>query len=660
MKRYLNQSLPSGCGLVSNYKHKAPIPSRARKQAVFGVFQQAFGKWAAAFLAVPALFLFLYPLVCLNAQAPANSSANSLLQYLDRCISWYRGVASIIQSVPATGAAPARDDLQQESISFLQNGFEYARAQASVLPAQQADGQASAVPSSRRGLQQALAAAVQRSQSIQDRIATVSSAIQKASGKKRTDLISQRDVLQSQLKLSQDMRNTIQKLLDFVNTTGEVGGAAGLLGHINDLEQTVPEVRGNNAAKPPANTQVYHEDSAGIVSLGMEIFSLMRARVRLNEAADKTQGLLAQVNVLRKPVVQHLRQLIKQSQDISDQPESVDASQLAAARQQMRNLQQEFARTSNVAVPLGKQAFLLESAHGSMLQWSTALQQQYLVALRQLVIRFVKIAVIIALILVLSDVWRRLTLRYVRDGRLRRQMLVIRRVVIGFAITLSVVLSLITEFGSFATFAGFITAGIAVALQNLILSVVAYFFLVGRYGVRAGDRVTISGVTGEVIEVGLVRLYLMELAVSGNELRPSGRIAVFSNSVLFQPSALFKQLPGTDYAWHTISLTLAADVDLSAAEERVLGAVKGVYRKYGEEIQRQHSAFEQSVSIQVPPPVPERSVKYTDAGLVISVRYPVELSRAAAIDEEMMKALLETVNREPKIHFAGAPKIQLA
>src|SRR6185437_15584799 len=189
-------------------------------------------------------------------------------------------------------------------------------------------------------------------------------------------------------------------------------------------------------------------------------------------------------------------------------------------------------------------------------------------------------------------------------------------------------LGFLSSLSSMVTLLGFITAGLALALQNVILSVVAYFFLVGRYGVRAGDRVTISGVTGEVVEVGLVRLYMMELAASGSDLRPTGRIAVFSNSVLFQPSALFKQLPGTDYAWHTVSLTLAAEVDSSAAETRLLDAVNGVYKKYAASIQSQHDAFEQSLNVQVAPPGPERSVKYTDAGLVVSVRYPVEIRQA--------------------------------
>jgi small-conductance mechanosensitive channel len=611
---------------------------------------------AVAFIVLSRAFL-------VPARAQANGPGSGILQYLDRSISWYRAITNLVQTIPAVNAAPARDDLQQESVAFLQNAFDYARAQAATLPAQQAGAEANGAQSSRRGLQQAYTAAMQRVQSTQERIAAVSAAIQKASRKKRAELVSQRDVLQSQLKLSEDIRNTLQKLVDFVNSSGEAGGAAGVMGHINDLEQTVPEARPNNEKKTlpnaSANNQTYHEDSAGIVSLGMEIFSLMRGRVRLDEETGSTGELLVQVNSLRMPVIQRLRQLVQRSQAISNQPETTDASQLAAARQQMRTLQQEFAQASSLTVPLGKQAFLLESARGSLVQWSAALQRQYMVALRQLLVRFVKIIIIVAVILILSDVWRRLTLRYVRDGRLRRQMLVIRRVVIGFAITLAIVLSLITEFGSFATFAGFITAGIAVALQNLILSVVAYFFLVGRYGVRAGDRVTISGVTGEVVEVGLVRLYMMELATTGNDMRPTGRIAVFSNSVLFQPSALFKQLPGTDYSWHTVSLTLAPDVDLTAAETRLSEAVNSVYGKYSDAIQRQHFAFEQSINVQVAPPAPERSVKYTDAGLVVSVRYPVEIRRAAATDEEIMKTLLATVNREPKIHFAGSPKIQV-
>ena len=63
-----------------------------------------------------------------------------------------------------------------------------------------------------------------------------------------------------------------------------------------------------------------------------------------------------------------------------------------------------------------------------------------------------------------------------------------------------ILFGLVSEVGSVATYVGFVTAGVAVALQNVILAVVAYFFLIGRYGVKVGDRITLAGVTGRVVD----------------------------------------------------------------------------------------------------------------------------------------------------------------
>src|SRR5581483_5012213 len=158
-----------------------------------------------------------------------------------------------------------------------------------------------------------------------------------------------------------------------------------------------------------------------------------------------------------------------------------------------------------------------------------------------------------------------------------------RRLVVGGALVIVAAFSFVTEFGSVATFAGILTAGIAVSLQTLILSGVAYFFFVGRYGVRVGDRVTVAGVTGEVLDTGLFRLYLMELGGS-RRVDPTGRVVVFSNSVLFQPQGFFKQVPGADYVWHELSLTLSPETDHTLAEKRLMAAVEAVFAEYRERI----------------------------------------------------------------------------
>lgn len=262
---------------------------------------------------------------------------------------------------------------------------------------------------------------------------------------------------------------------------------------------------------------------------------------------------------------------------IVNQAGTQDRSQLDAAQGQLRTLANRLKQLSTTIVPLGEEGIAVATVRDYIDESISSLDQESARAGRYLLIRTATLAIAIFALLVLSELWRRGTLRYVRDARRRRQFLVVRRVVVVLAITIALEFGLVSEFGSLATYAGLVTAGVAVALQIPFLAVVSYFFLIGRYGLRAGDRVTISGVTGEVMEIGIVRIYLMELAGTPPDLHPTGRVVVFSNSVIFQPLALYKQMPGIDYVWHTAALTLAPESDFQFSE-KVLGAsVESVY-----------------------------------------------------------------------------------
>ncbi len=77
--------------------------------------------------------------------------------------------------------------------------------------------------------------------------------------------------------------------------------------------------------------------------------------------------------------------------------------------------------------------------------------------------------------------------RYVHNARRRYQALLLRKLVMWFLIVVIVAFAFASKLGSVVTFAGLITAGIVVALQNVILSIVGYFLLIGKFGFRVGD-----------------------------------------------------------------------------------------------------------------------------------------------------------------------------
>lgn len=241
--------------------------------------------------------------------------------------------------------------------------------------------------------------------------------------------------------------------------------------------------------------------------------------------------------------------------------------------------------------------------------------------------------------------------------------MLMRRFVMGFLTGLVLIMGFVSEFSSLATFAGFVTAGIAVGLQAVLLSVAAYFFVIGRYGIRVGDRISVAGVTGDVIDIGLVRLYLMELAGTGIDLYPTGRVIVFSNSVLFQAGTpLFKQIPGTEYAWHEVVVSLAPGSNYKLVQDKLSHAVNSVYEQYRVGLESQLGNIEQRIEVQLKAPIPETKLQFTDSGLEFVVRYPVDIRRASEIDDKTTRAVLDALDHEAdlKASVTGSPKIRAA
>jgi hypothetical protein len=247
-------------------------------------------------------------------------------------------------------------------------------------------------------------------------------------------------------------------------------------------------------------------------------------------------------------------------------------------------------------------------------------------------------------VFVLAEIWRRAVDRYAHEPRRRYQLLLIRKIVMWTAVIAIVALSFATEISAFATFAGLLTAGVAVAMQSVLVSIVGYFFLIGKYGIRVGDRIQIGTVVGEVIDIGLVRMHLMELHSDG-PLGPTGRVVAFANLVVFQASGgLFKQIPGVNLSWHESNVVLPAVSDYSVLKTNLLTAISKVVEEYRAEFVRQANAIKESTaSISVDDTQPQVQMRLVDGRMEALIRYPVSLKHAAEIDERVSEAVLQVL-----------------
>jgi hypothetical protein len=76
----------------------------------------------------------------------------------------------------------------------------------------------------------------------------------------------------------------------------------------------------------------------------------------------------------------------------------------------------------------------------------------------------------------------------------------------------------------------------AVALQNVILASLGYLVLMGKRGIRIGDRIQVSGISGDVINMGMLQFQLREFDVLKQCF--TGHVATFSNSLVFVSPAI--------------------------------------------------------------------------------------------------------------------------
>lgn len=605
-----------------------------------------------------------------QGNAPTNAVAHEdpakILQFLSSTISWYR--QSAVEQKLAN--EPADLTFSQENArvadQVVQQAFEYARnegqLQSKRQPGQQPQGQNSA---QYQGLRQALQKVEQQIQDTQSELQSNREKLTSATAAKRRTIQAQVDELQGELGLLNARRDALQAMADFVSSSGS-GNRLGLRAQIEELAHSVPaalsRTPGTNQSEATpepsatvANLVAPKPQSSGVWGLSTDLIHLSGKRRSLKDVLSSTEGLKKTADSLQAPLVGDLQNLIHQGDQLFAAADTATPEGLAQQTQQLDALTAQFKQVTTTLLPLSKIGVLLGIYETTLKNWRDSVRDEERDDLRQLLLRLGLLALMIALVFGMGEIWRRASFRYVHDARRRYQFLLLRRIVIWTAVVIIVVLTFATQLGSVVTFAGLITAGVAVAMQNVITSIVGYFFLIGKYGLRVGDRVTISGVTGEVVEIGLVRIHLMELGGPG-ESQPSGRIVAFSNSIVFQPTAgIFKQIPGTNFVWHELKLTLASETDYQVAKERITKAVDSALSNYRENIDTQRRMVETNLStVSAGELQPKVRLHYTASGIEASVRYPVEIEKATDIDDHLMRELLAAVEKEPRLKLISA------
>ncbi len=496
----------------------------------------------------------------LSADIPQSSyqlpSAAQVIGYLLQSVNWYRHVYTERQVASDPGDLVFLNDNQAIESQIVKLSFEFAKADAALAKTASSAHDAamtSAAPSSvdlahfvelkNRNDQETQ----QTSADIRKLNETIASA-RKADRKKLKAAL---DDAQSRLELLQAVSQAVNDLIQFVQTARTARANTATLDlTIDDLAQSIPEL--SSPAIPLSKLPAQDADSktsnswreAGFLGLGSEVSALNRKLRVVDEKIRLTDNFLLSAKNIRTPMSGFITRVLQKA--ATSNLRTSDLSLLREQKSQLDALTLEIKAFSPTIVALDKQKALLEEYESHLLTWRTAVASQYRQAWKKLAIRLLIVALIVGLLFGMGEISRRLALGRIQDPNRRRVISMVHRLLTLFAIAVVALFSVASDLSSLATYFGLLTAGMTVALQNVILASLGYLVLMGKRGIRIGDRIQVSGITGDVINMGMLQFQLREFDAQNMGMlqfqlrefdaqrgRFTGHVATFSNSLVF-------------------------------------------------------------------------------------------------------------------------------
>jgi hypothetical protein len=466
-----------------------------------------------------------------NPSAPAARSADQVLASLNRAMTWYRQARIVMRSMDGSGVFGHADE--QTALRLVGRAFDVARAEAALLGRDRVI--ASGAGGRRAEEQKHLEAAIHQGERDVERLR----ARVRAEPGKRAAL--EREAVAAQNKLELD-RARLEFLGQLRELDSSRSGAEDDLEHqIDALQEAVPELGSPTAAQPVAAMS----SGAGSGTWGMvqRLLTLQRSRSRLEELDAATNELVRRLDEEAKAARENRRPILTRLTALAKDPTDSGTS-LSESQREFHDLLERRKLLAKVSLPLRDEAALARRYASDLKGWNEVVDRESWQALQGLALDLLGVVVALAVIFIGGVLWRVAVTRYVTDVARRSLLLTARSIVLTVAVALVLIFHFTSEMAALVTALGFAAAGIAFALQNVILAVAGYFTMVAPNGIRVGDRVSLQGpfgyVHGEVAEIGFVRIKLNELG--GEPLKPTGRLVVFPNSVVFT-GTFFKDPP---------------------------------------------------------------------------------------------------------------------
>lgn len=206
-------------------------------------------------------------------------------------------------------------------------------------------------------------------------------------------------------------------------------------------------------------------------------------------------------------------------------------------------------------------------------------------------------------------------------------------------------------FDNLATYLGLVSAGIAIALSDLLKNMAGWMYILSRRPFTVGDRIEIDGIRGDVVDVRLFRFSLMEVGNWVDADQSTGRLMHIPNGRVFTaPIANYTE--GFEFIWHEIPFLVTFESDWRRAEAILRTALDEHATKLDRAAESRIRATARRYQIKIGAVTPTVYMTVKDSGVLLTGRFMVDARQRRGLEESVWASILDAIAADPTVDLA--------
>ncbi len=225
---------------------------------------------------------------------------------------------------------------------------------------------------------------------------------------------------------------------------------------------------------------------------------------------------------------------------------------------------------------------------------------------------------------------------------------------IGFILTV-VLLSIVfnDKLGGFTVALGVAGAGIAFALQEVIVSFAGWLAIMFGGFYKSGDRVQLGGIKGDVMDIGVLRTTIMETGQWVNGDLYNGRIVLIANSYVFK-EPVFNYSGDFPFLWDELTIPIQFGSNYESVKQILLDIGRSVAGDLPAATKAKWDELQIKFLLEDAQTEPMVSLVANDNWVEFNLRYVVNYRRRRFTKTELFSQILQKIEASSDIKFASA------